>query len=83
MLKSKSEALDKFKIFRNLVENQFGYKIKKIRTDNSGEYVNKEFDSYLEANGIARELTIPYTPQQNGVAESANRTNQSNVPLYL
>ena len=34
--KSKSEALEKFKIFRNLVENQFGYKIKKIRTDNGG-----------------------------------------------
>jgi transposase InsO family protein len=27
-----------------------------------------------EEKGILRQLTIPYTPQQNGVAERRNRT---------
>lgn len=74
MMKNKDEALQKFKDFSLLVENQFGSKIKKIRSDNGGEYINEEFDIYLKKCGISRNKTIPYTPQQNGVAERANRT---------
>lgn len=29
---------------------------------------------FCEENGIRRELTAPYTPEQNGVAERKNRT---------
>ena len=36
--------------------------------------MNKDFDNYCKNNGIKREHTIPYTPQQNGVAERKNRT---------
>jgi transposase InsO family protein len=45
-----------------------------IRTDNGKEYVNCEFKKFLSENGIHHQLTVPYTPQQNGVAERANRT---------
>ncbi|UYV64115.1 hypothetical protein LAZ67_2006611 [Cordylochernes scorpioides] len=34
----------------------------------------KEFKDYLEGEGIGRQLSVEYTPQQNGVAERANRT---------
>ena len=34
---------------------------------------NKVFNDFLELNGIRRQLTVPYTPQQNGVAERFNR----------
>ncbi len=44
------------------------------RSDNGTEYVNHEFDGFLNASGIRRQLTVPYKPQQNGVAERANRT---------
>ena len=36
--------------------------------------MNKDFDNYCKNNGIKREHTIPYTPQQNGVAKRKNRT---------
>ena len=35
--------------------------------------MNNDFDEFLEAEGILLQLTVPYTPQQNGVAERANR----------
>ena len=44
------------------------------RADNGGECVSKEFDAYLKSKGIKHQLTIAYTPEQNGVAECINRT---------
>ncbi|XP_046868715.1 uncharacterized protein LOC124461204 [Drosophila willistoni] len=73
-LKGKDEVFGKFLEFKSLVERQKGKKLKCIRSDNGREYVNKAFDDYLKKNGILRQLTIAYTPQQNGVAERANRT---------
>ena len=42
-LKHKSEVFDLFKVFRALVENQSGRKLKILRSDNGGEYVKFEF----------------------------------------
>ena len=36
--------------------------------------MNKDFDNYCKNNGIKREHTVPYTPQQNGVVGRKNRT---------
>ena len=33
-----------------------------------------EFKTYLKSKGIRHELTVPHTPEQNGVAERMNRT---------
>lgn len=73
-LKNKSDIFSEFKIFKYRVERETDRKIKILRTDNGGEYINGEFDRFLESEGIRRHLTVPYTPQQNGVAERANRT---------
>ncbi|GKB26599.1 retrovirus-related pol polyprotein from transposon TNT 1-94, partial [Tanacetum coccineum] len=45
-----------------------------LRTDNGGEFCSKVFDTFCEHQGIHRELTSPYTPEQNGIAERKNRT---------
>ncbi len=45
-----------------------------MRTDNGGEYISNQFKEYLSQHGIEHQLTIAYTPQQNGVAERMNRT---------
>ena len=41
-----------------------------FRTDNGTEYTNSAFVEYCNSLQIRRELTAPYTPQQNGSVES-------------
>ena len=82
-LKHKDEALGVFKKFLSFVENQCGKKLKCLRTDNGGEYVSKAFQDFCESRGIKRELTAPYNPPQNGVAERMNRTIQEKVRSML
>lgn len=38
------------------------------------EFLSKEFINLCDEEGIKRELTAPYTPEQNGIAERKNRT---------
>jgi hypothetical protein len=73
-LKSKGECLEKFKEFKALVETQSEHKIKLFRSDNGGEYISKGFQGFLKAHGIEKQTSTPYRPQQNGVAQRANRT---------
>lgn len=73
-LKEKSQVVNTFIGFKNLVENQMGKKIKIFRTDNGTEYCNKRLVNFLNENGIQHQRTNVYTPQQNGTAERMNRT---------
>ena len=65
-------------------------KIKTLRTDRGCEYLSDQFKSFCDEKGIARQLTIPYTSQQNVVAERRNITlldmvrsmmAQANLPI--
>jgi transposase InsO family protein len=71
--KTSEEVLNRFKEFKALVENQTGKRIKILRSDNGGEYTLYAFKKFYSEAGIKRELTVPYTPQQNGVSERENR----------
>ena len=51
------------------MENQSSRKICALRSDNGGECISREFNDFCQKAGIKRELTIPYNPQHNGVAE--------------
>jgi transposase InsO family protein len=55
-------------------QNEFGLRIKKIRSDNGTEFKNSQIEDFLEEEGIKHEFSSPYTPQQNGVVERKNRT---------
>ena len=68
-MKQKSEVLEKFKEFEAITTNESSRSIIKLRTDNGGEYVSQE-----KSKGIQHELTVPHSPEQNGVAERMNRT---------
>jgi hypothetical protein len=79
----RSEMLDKFKIFKTVVENHHNAKIKVVRLDQGGEYYGRHtpygqipgpFAKILEKNDIAAQYLLPYEPQQNGIAERWNRT---------
>ncbi|GBN39235.1 Retrovirus-related Pol polyprotein from transposon TNT 1-94 [Araneus ventricosus] len=73
-LKNKSEAWEKFKEVKNLLERQSGCKVKFLQPDRGGEYIGEKFDDYLKELGIQRRLTVKNTPEQNGIAERKNRT---------
>ena len=75
-IKYKSEVFATFKTFKAFVEKQSSYFIKKLRKDNGGEHVNKAFMEFCKAQGIQHQHSVPYTPQQNGVAERKNKTLQ-------
>ena len=73
-LKEKSEVFGVFKKFKALIENQSGKRIKVLRSDRGKEYTSREFERFCEDEGIERQLTVAYSPQQNGVSERKNRT---------
>ncbi len=72
--KHKSEVLHKFKEFEAATTGGGSLKIGTLRSDNGGEYISREFKAYLESKEIHHELTVPYSPEQNSVAERLNRT---------
>jgi transposase InsO family protein len=73
-LQEKSQTQETLKEFLRQAQNEFGIRIKKIRSDNGTEFKNSQIEGFLEEEGIKHELSSPYTPQQNGVVESKNRT---------
>ena len=74
VIKHKHEVFQKFLEWKSFVEKSSGCQVKKLRTDNGGEYTSTEFENYLRKEGIEHQYTIPKTPEQNGVSERMNRT---------
>jgi hypothetical protein len=71
-LRKKSKVFRQLKDFKSFFETQSGKKIKILRTDNGGEYVNHEIQYICHEAGIYLQCTVPYNPQQNRVAEPKN-----------
>jgi transposase InsO family protein len=83
LLKSKDEALHYFKIYKSEIENQLERKIKRLHDNHGGEYTSNDFTQFYVEHGIIHEVTPPYSPQSNGVAEKKNQilTDLVNVML--
>nr|GEU39745.1 zinc finger, CCHC-type [Tanacetum cinerariifolium] len=73
-LSTKDQAFDTFKEYKKKIENKLRTTLKMLRTDRGGEFTSSEFTQYCKENGIARQLTAPYSSQQNRVVERRNRT---------
>ncbi|KAI3499149.1 hypothetical protein L1887_34942 [Cichorium endivia] len=69
LLKHKHEASVCLADFCKMVETQFEKKVKRIRSDNGGEFVSNQMMNFYAEHGIMLETTCPHTPQQNGVAK--------------
>jgi len=54
LISHKSEALDCFIRYTNLVENKLSTKIKALRTDRGCEYLSEKFKKFCDEKGIAR-----------------------------
>ncbi|OWZ18071.1 polyprotein [Phytophthora megakarya] len=68
------DTLSKFKIYKTAIVNETSKSIKRLRLANGGEYIGGQFKSYLNQCGNKHDDTVPYTPQQNGLAERINRS---------
>jgi transposase InsO family protein len=73
-MKNKSKVHEIFKKFATRAQNEFDVKIKRVRSDNGTEFKNTNIEDYLDEKGIGHELSVPYTPQQNGLVERKNKT---------
>ena len=73
-MRHKSDVATEVPKVITLLENQTGRKLRRFRSDRGGEYVNKTLKAYFEGKGVHHELSMAYTPQQNGAAERLNRT---------
>ncbi|UYV62445.1 hypothetical protein LAZ67_2000623 [Cordylochernes scorpioides] len=73
-LSFKDEASNKLKDLINSMENELDKKVKRIRTDNGFEFINRSLEEYFKTKGIKHEKTCNYSPRSNGIAKRANRT---------
>ncbi|UYV78056.1 hypothetical protein LAZ67_15003332 [Cordylochernes scorpioides] len=82
-LRTKDETATRLKRLITRRENETNLKVKAIRTDNRGEFINEDLNQFLTEKGIKHELTTPYSPRSNGIAERANRTILDKVSTML
>ena len=88
-LRAKSELFDCIKDFTEFWEKQLGLKLLHLHMDNAGENLSNEVQQYCREHGIALELTVPYTPEMNSIAERTNQrmlrfsTTLSNLPWII
>lgn len=73
-LNDKSQIFEMFKIFKASVKKETCARIICLRTYRRGEYNSNEFAGFCRNEGVKRQLTTSYTPQQNGVAKRKNQT---------
>jgi transposase InsO family protein len=74
VLHKKSQTQETLKGILRRAQNEFGLRIKKIRSDNGTEFKNSQIEGFLVDEGIKHEFSSPYIPQQNDVVERKNRT---------
>ncbi|CAI7800544.1 unnamed protein product [Closterium sp. NIES-53] len=83
-LQTKGEvAVAVLKEWTSRAQRESRHKVKVIRTDNGGEFIGADFEAVLKKKGIEHQLTMPYNPQQNSVAERFNRTLQEGARTLL
>lgn len=73
LLSKKSQASSIIKNYVPQCKTQFNEIPRAFRSDRGGEYLSNELKNYFNSQGIKQQLTAPYSPQQNGVAERKNR----------
>lgn len=73
-IKNKSDVNSRVVDYINLMQNQTGKKIREVRCDNGGEFINRELIDLGKRNGIYIRPCPPYSHELKGVAERYNRT---------
>lgn len=74
LLPTKDQAPVAIRRIQAAAERKSGHKLRALRTDRGGEFTVSHFQEYCAELGVRRELTAPYSPQQNGVVERRNQS---------
>ena len=82
-IRQKYDVLSTFKKWKDLVENETRKKLKCLKSNNGGEYCNKNLDIHCSYNGIHKEKTVPGTPQENCVSKIMNITIMEHARCML
>ena len=82
-LRLKSDTKVALKQWIAVNENQSGKKVKKLRSDNGGEYIDGDLETWLKEHGILHQTIPARSPQSNGIAERMNRTLQDRARSML
>lgn len=82
-LKSKSDASFKTVETLKFLQKLAGCGVAIFRTDGGKEYQSVKVQDFLRENATEHEVTPPYTPELNGMAERLNRTLMERVRCLL
>ena len=74
LLRNKSDAFDSFMEYKAWAERLTGEHIGVLQDDKAGEFTGHKWDAMYAQTGIRHRKTTRKRPEQNGVAERANRT---------
>ena len=66
-----------------MLQNQKGYSIVSLGSDQGGEFENNEFTEFCDKNKINHNFLAPRTPQQNDVIKRKNRCLEEIVRAIL
>lgn len=83
LLQYKSEAVEYIISLILKLEKQLNRRVLRVRSDNSQEFVNQQLKQFLQEKGIQQELTVYYSPEQNGIVERHNRIIITKVRAML
>lgn len=72
-LKSKAQTEMKIRDCIAVFENELNLKVKAIHSDNGMEFLKASLRHFLKSRGIRLQTSAVYTPEQNGIAEAANK----------
>lgn len=73
-LNSKNQVADKIEQYLKDVKRVTQNSVRTFRSDNGTEFFNSRMIELFRAHDIKHELSAPYTPEQNGMAERENRS---------
>jgi hypothetical protein len=84
-IRYKSNATDELINLINLNENKFNneLKLKRLHSDQGGEFINDKLNKFLKDKGIEHTTSPAYLPEYNGVVERMNRTLNASVRSML
>ncbi len=74
LLSTKDEAADQIIKWCKQASNKQPAKIAEFHSDGGGEFVNRKLSDFFDKEGIKHTVSVPHTPQHNGLVERANRT---------